>query len=151
MLTNIFIFSLKIIENTLSTLRLIVVSNGKKKLGALLNGIISLIWIFSTSIIIININKDIFSIISFILGASVGSYLGSILEEKIALGNIALVCRANNINEIMSNLNKVSKIIITDNVLLIYLKRKNKKDVINIIKLIDSNAYILTLKARKID
>lgn len=82
MLIYIAIFFSKILENALSTLRLIVVSNGKKKLGALLQGIIALIWIFVTGVVIININKDIFKIIFFCLGSLVGSYLGSILEEK---------------------------------------------------------------------
>ena len=63
MLTYTLIFFSKIIENTLSTLRLIVVANGKKKLGALLQGIIALIWIFVTGIVIIDINKDILKIV----------------------------------------------------------------------------------------
>ena len=37
MLLYFIIFISKIIENALSTLRMIVVSNGKKKLGAFLN------------------------------------------------------------------------------------------------------------------
>ena len=58
MLTYILIFILKIIENTLSTLRLIIVSNGKKKIGAILNGFIATVWIFSISITIIDVNKE---------------------------------------------------------------------------------------------
>ena len=91
MFTYLFIFFSKIIENTLSTLRLIVVANGKKKLGAILNGIISFTWIFSTSIVIININKDVFKIFFFCLGAIVGSYLGSVIEEKIAIARQHLI------------------------------------------------------------
>ena len=53
-----FIFSAKLLENAISTLRLIVVSSGKKIFGAILNLIVSIIWIFSTSLAIINI-KDI--------------------------------------------------------------------------------------------
>lgn len=61
------IFISKILENTLSTLRIIVVSNGKKKLGAILQGIVALIWIFVTGVVIININKDIFKVIFFVI------------------------------------------------------------------------------------
>ena len=75
------IFVSKIIENTLSTLRLILVSKGKKKIGALLQGLVASIWIFSTSIVITNINKDIYNIIFFITGSMLGSYLGSTIEE----------------------------------------------------------------------
>lgn len=78
----ILIFISKVIENTLSTLRLILVSKGKKKIGALLQGIVALVWIFVTGIVIIDINKDIYKVIFFILGSMIGSYLGSSIEEK---------------------------------------------------------------------
>ena len=77
MLIYIFIFISKIIENALATLRFIVVANGKKLLGAFLNGIIALIWIFVTGIVIINVKEDPIKIIMFCLGSIVGSYLGS--------------------------------------------------------------------------
>ena len=60
------IFFSKIIENAVGTLRLIVVANGKKKLGALLQGIVALVWIFGTGIVIVDINKDIFKIVIFV-------------------------------------------------------------------------------------
>ena len=78
----ICIFISKIIENTLSTLRLILVSKGKKKIGALLQGLVASIWVLSTGIVIIDINKDIYKIIFFVLGSIIGSYLGSSIEEK---------------------------------------------------------------------
>ena len=77
------IFFNKVVENMLSTVRIIVIAKNKKILGAILNGLISLVWIFSTSMVISNINKNIFKIISFCLGAIIGSYLGSIIENKI--------------------------------------------------------------------
>ena len=82
----------KILENMLSTLRLIVVANGKKKLGAILNGVIALIWILVTGIVIIDINKDLLKIIFFCAGSVIGSYLGSVVEERIALGTNTLMC-----------------------------------------------------------
>ena len=67
----------------LSTVRIIVIAKNKKILGAILNGLISLVWIFSTSMVISNINKNLFKIIFFCLGAIIGSYLGSIIENRI--------------------------------------------------------------------
>ena len=78
----IIIFISKIIENTLSTLRIILISKGKKKIGAILQGMVALSWIFATSIVIIDINKDMYKIVFFILGSIIGSYLGSSIEEK---------------------------------------------------------------------
>ena len=92
MLIYLAIFFSKIIENAVGTLRLIVVANGKKKLGAFLQGIVALVWIFGTGIVIVDINKDVFKIVIFVVGSIVGSYLGSIIEEKIALGSNMLIC-----------------------------------------------------------
>lgn len=83
-ITYILIFAFKVIENTLSTLRIIVISNRKKILGAILQGTVSIIWIISTSLVVINIQKNPFKIISFTLGATIGSYIGSIIEEKLS-------------------------------------------------------------------
>ena len=81
---SIFIF--KIIEDALATLRLIVVSNGKKVFGAILQFIVTLIWIILTGTVLLGIREDIGKAIAFALGALAGSYLGSLLEERIALG-----------------------------------------------------------------
>lgn len=90
--TYIFIFVSKIIENAIGTLRLIVVSNGKKILGAILQLIIALVWVLSTGLVVVNVNKDPLKIVFFCLGSLVGSYLGSIIEEKLALGSNMLTC-----------------------------------------------------------
>ena len=155
MLIYFLIFISKIIENTLSTLRIIIVSNGKKKLGAILQGIVVLVWIFSLSITIIDINKDIFKIVFFVLGSMFGSYLGSLIEEKIALGSNMLICVTKEIYEEKIK-NKLSNYQITticekDNtysILLIFLKRKEINKIISIIKKIDENSILISEKAK---
>lgn len=152
------IFFSKIIENALATLRLIVVANGKKKLGAFLNGIIALIWIFVTGIVIIDINKDILKIVFFCIGSIVGSYLGSVIEEKIALGSNMLICVVNERYEdtVKRKLKKyqITTICEKDNnysILLIVLKRKEISKISNIIKSIDKNSIIISEKAKTIN
>ena len=85
------IFTFKIIEDALATLRLIVVSNGKKKLGAILQFVVTLIWIVLTSSVLIGMKDDIFKAVALAFGALFGSYLGSVLEEKIALGTNSFI------------------------------------------------------------
>ena len=99
-LTNLLIFTFKVIENTLSTLRIIVISNGKKLLGAILQGTVSIVWVISTSLVVINIQKDPLKIISFTLGALIGSYIGSIIEEKLALGTNMITTIINTVSYI---------------------------------------------------
>ena len=152
------IFFSKIIENAVGTLRLIVVANGKKKLGALLQGIVALVWIFGTAIVIVDINKNVFKIIVFIVGSIVGSYLGSIIEEKIALGSNMLICitKENKENQIKLKLNKykITTICEKDNnysILLIVLKRKEISKISKILKTIDKDILVISEKAKTIN
>jgi len=83
MIICLIIFINKIIENMLGTVRIIVIAKNKKITGAILNGLISLIWILSTSMVLINVDSNPYKIFSFCLGAMIGSYLGSAIEEKM--------------------------------------------------------------------
>ena len=85
------IFISKVIENSLGTLRLIVVANGKKGLGAILQFIIALVWVAVTGAVVTNIMEDPLKIVFFALGSYVGSYVGSFIEEKMALGSNMLM------------------------------------------------------------
>ena len=158
MLIYIAIFFSKIIENAVATLRLIVVANGKKKLGALLQGIVALVWIFVTGIVIIDINKDILKIVFFVIGSIFGSYLGSIIEEKIALGSNMLICitKEKYENKIKNKLNnyQITTICEKDNnysILLIVLKRKEILKITNMLKNIDKDIIIISEKAKTIN
>ncbi len=146
-----FIFSAKLLENAISTLRLIVVSSGKKIFGAILNLIVSIIWIFSTSLAIINI-KDILNIIAFALGSFIGSYIGSIIEEKIAIGSNMLFIvtkKEITIKEKLDEL-KYTSFIINDDIILIMVDRKKRKNLLNIIRKIDPDSTIISDKAKQL-
>ena len=89
------IFIFKIIEDALATLRIIVISKSKKKLGSILQFIVTLIWIILTGTVLMGLQKDILKAIAFAFGSLFGSYLGSVLEEKIALGTNAFLVEVN--------------------------------------------------------
>ena len=150
----ILIFISKILENTLATLRIIVISNGKKKLGAILHGIVTLIWLLITGIVIIDINKDIFKIISFCMGCIVGSFLGSLIEEKIAMGTNTTIAFINNRYKeiIFNNLYKYNINIINSNdvytIIMLITPRKKTITINNIIHNIDNKSIITNLKSK---
>ena len=157
MLIYLFIFISKIIENALATLRLIVVANGKKILGAFLNGIIAIIWLFVTGIVIVNVKEDPIKIIMFCLGSIVGSYLGSLIEEKIAMGTNMLICVVNTMYEdiVKEKLNdyQITTICEKDknhSILFITTKRKDIYKISKIIKNIDKNVNIISEKIKNI-
>ena len=148
------IFAFKVIENTLSTLRIIVVANGKKILGSILQGIVSIVWVISTSLVVINIQKDPLKILAFTSGALIGSYIGSIIEEKLALGTniITTIINKNLTEKIIYALKKQKheaiilngkNIYEQKNILLIIVKRKQNQNIIKLIKNIDESAKII--------
>lgn len=143
------IFLSKILENALATLRIILVSNGKKKSGALLQGLVMLVWILVTGYVIIDINKSIVGILALCFGAICGSYLGSIIEEKIALGLVKLNIITNNKKEVFKKLKNYK--IDYDNNLYIITQRKNINDIIKIIENIDDNYKIISEKIKIYD
>lgn len=141
----LFIFICKILENSIATLRLIIVSNGKKIEGAILNFILSFIWIISTSLVVLN--NNIYKILIFAIGSLIGSYIGSILEERIALGNNMLFI-------ISKEYKKISKLentyLINKDILIIMVKRKKRKEIIDKILNIDSKAIIISESAKQL-
>lgn len=159
-ITYLLIFISKIIENTLSTLRLIVVSNGKKVLGAILQFCIALVWILVTGVVVTNITKDPLKIIFFALGSLVGSYIGSFIEEKLAMGYSLVTCITNSDNYLYETIKrkgyKICKINGEsgnqfNNILLITVPRKKQKNIVSIINEFDKNATILTESIKVFD
>lgn len=150
MIMYILIFLSKIFENTLATLRLIVVASGKKLFGAILLLCTTLIWLSITGIVIVDIQNDPFKIIVFSLGSLVGSYLGSLLEEKIALGYNLITYKTTNKNDlciILNNKNVRYSIIKANNnefLFMIIIPRRHKNHILNLIKEYDSNAIIVS-------
>ncbi len=149
LLKYLIIFILKIIENSLATLRLILVSNGKKWLGAFLLFTTSIIWIVSSHIAIIDINISM--VLIFSVGSLLGSYIGSILEEKMAIGNNMLICIT---QKQMSEILRQNGYIITKvegygkdskkEVLFVILKRNQNKDLISLIRSLDQEVIIVS-------
>ena len=141
----LYIFICKILENSIGTLRMIIVSNGKKIEGAILNFILSFIWIISTSLVVLN--NNIYKILIFAVGSLIGSYIGSILEEKIALGNNMLFV----ISKKYKKINKLENTyLINKDILMIMVKRKKRKEIIDKILTIDNKAVIISESAKQL-
>lgn len=141
------IFISKIIENALATLRIIVVSNGKKKLGAILQGLVTLVWLLVTGVVIIDINNDPLKILFFCFGSVSGSYIGSLIEEKIALGSVKLIIKSERYKEIYLKLN-IYHIELYNKQLEIITKRRNIKRIVDTILKIDQDSKIITEKIK---
>ncbi len=154
-LIYLLIFLAKVTENALGTLRLIMVANGKKKIGALLQFLIAIIWITVTGVVIVGINEDPLKIVFFALGSGFGSLLGSILEEKMAIGSNALNAIVDEAKEkIISAKLRERGFAVTSidahgkdknrKLLIIITSRRKRKKVVDVIEDIDNKAMIFS-------
>lgn len=153
MIIYLAIFIFKIIEEALRTLRIIVIANNKKTFGAILQFFIALLWIIVTGSVIMDIKKDFLKIIIYCLGSLLGSYIGSLIEEKIAMGtNIFMIEINSSLAAILINKLKLKKYKINilkskkENyeLIIITLPRKKINEVTNIIRSFDSKINIIS-------
>ena len=154
----LIIFLAKTIELALGTLRLIVVANGKKTLGAILQGIIAVAWIYITGMVVTNINEDPIKVIAFALGSLFGSYIGSFIEEKMAMGSNMLIAIVDkNLEQTITTHLRHENYAVTvldgkgkekeRSVLMIMVARKKRHRIVNIIKQIDFESLIIAENA----
>ncbi len=146
------IFTLKLLENALGTVRMIFAMNGKKVLSSILQFLIGIVWVASASLAITNVMNDPFKILAFALGSALGSYVGCAVESKLAMGENVLIC----ITRQMKVLNQLSAMGYTYTtllgsgteascyVILLAIPRKKKKEIIAYIKKIDKVSMIIS-------
>lgn len=154
----LIIFLAKTIELALGTLRLIVVANGKKVMGAILQGIIAVVWICITGVVVTNITEDPFKIVAFALGSLFGSYIGSFIEEKMAIGSNMLIAIVDkNLEQTITTHLRHENYAVTvlegkgkdkeRSILMIMVARKKRQRIVNIIKQIDFESLIIAENA----
>lgn len=157
----IFIFIAKVIEVSLSTLRVIILNNGKKMLGAILLFVIIILWLIVAGMVVVNITDDLMSVFMYAFGNAVGSYLGSWIEEKLALGdNLVMAISDDNAGDILATTlrEKGYAVTITEGkgidqnrkILMIISKRKKRQDIFKIIRSVDKKAMVLVQPASDI-
>jgi uncharacterized protein YebE (UPF0316 family) len=90
------IFGAKILEVSLSTLGLIFISRGYKKLATIVSFFEIFIYLFAISRIIQNLS-NVWYYVSYAGGYALGTYFGIWIEEKLSIGyaNIIMITKKN--------------------------------------------------------
>ncbi|MDR0291095.1 MAG: DUF5698 domain-containing protein [Treponema sp.] len=149
------IFISKIIEVTIATLRIILISKGYRKQGTMLSFVEVLLWTFIASRVIMGIVDAPIKGIVFCIGFSVGVYLGSRIEGYIAMGRVLVqtIVSLENAALITSTLREKGYAVTTmeaqgrdaaKKVLMIFANRKGKEEIIGEIQRLDGSAMIIT-------
>ncbi|MBU1094628.1 MAG: DUF2179 domain-containing protein [Firmicutes bacterium] len=144
----------KIIEVSIGTMRIILISKGYKKPGSILGFFEVLLWIFVASTVIDGIMEMPLKGIIYALGFAIGVYIGSMLENRLAVGKILIHVITNKkmSEEIMKVLRESGHGVTSLDahgkdedriVLMIFTNRKNKENIIKLIEATSEKAVIV--------
>lgn len=85
----------KILEISVQSLKTVLMVKGQRVYASLLGFLEVLIWGLVISAVITTLGNDMWLLLFYCVGYSTGLYLGSLLEEKLALGAVNLQIIAN--------------------------------------------------------
>ena len=149
------IFISKIIEVAVSTLRMIMINKGYRKEGTILSFIEIILWVFIASRVIMGIAEAPIKGIVYSVGFSIGVFLGSVIESKIAMGKVLIETIVSKVNStaVTDSLRQMGYAVTTmeakgrdseKTVLKVFANRKGMNDIIAKIQSLDGTAMIIT-------
>lgn len=147
----VLIFLARTVDMTLSTVRNVLTVRGYKYLAPVIAFFEIIIWALAASKVLAGIAENPFRLLAYALGFSTGILLGSLLEEKLAFGNVEIqaIVKKENSEKIITKLKEEGHgvtAISTCNelvvIITIYAKRKLHKHVIELIKGIQEDSVI---------
>ena len=135
------------------TVRTVLITRGEKLFGSIIGFVEVVIWLYIVSVVLVGIKDDPIRMIVYALGFACGNYLGSFLEDKLALGiltiniiaskengeKIATILREKNIGVTGISAEGISE---TKKMLIIHAKRKRKNEIIKLVESTDLNCVI---------
>jgi uncharacterized protein YebE (UPF0316 family) len=149
-----FILIAKTAEVSLGTVRQILINRGYRREGTILSFFEIILWTFIASRVITGIAEAPVKGIAYSIGFSLGVYLGSVIENRIALGNVLVqtIVSATQ-GAAMTPLLREKGFAVTTmkaegrdsekTVLMIFTKRKGKERLVHEITTLDKNAMII--------
>jgi uncharacterized protein YebE (UPF0316 family) len=84
-----FIFTARIFDVTLDTIRIIFVSRGMKYLAPIIGFFEVLIWLIAITQIFSNLTNPLYYV-AYAGGFAMGNFIGIIIEEKMAIGTVVI-------------------------------------------------------------
>ncbi len=152
-LLYIAIMLAKMIEVTIGTTRIVLITRGERLLGACLGFIEVVMWVVLVSTVLKDVSDDPIKVVVYAGGFALGNYAGSILEQKLGIGNIrveAIVMEEHGEDLAQELRNKGFAVTVMNGkgmnfdrqVLLMNIKRKNYDIVVKTIKSFQDNVVI---------
>jgi len=86
MLIYLLIFVAKLSEVAIMTIRLVLTTKGNRLAASLLSAVEITIWLLVTSTVLFGLREDPLRAVAFGLAFAVGTFVGMLIEDKLALG-----------------------------------------------------------------
>jgi len=149
----VLIFFAKIVEVSLTTIRIVLITRGEKFYGSIIGFFEVLIWLYVIGTMLVGINEAPLKMITYASGFACGNYIGCILEEKLALGLITInaivsvkdgealakILRAENVGVTLIEAEGLKE---EKKMLILHVKRKRKCEILKLIENSQINAVI---------
>lgn len=146
----LLIFLARIADVSIGTMRIILLSKGKKYIAPILGFFEVLIWIVVISKILQNLDNYV-NYVAYAAGFATGNYIGIIIEEKLAIGVLVVrIITSKETPKLIKNLHTEgygATVVEAEgskekvNVIFTIIKRNDLKDVVEIIKKHNPKAF----------
>jgi uncharacterized protein YebE (UPF0316 family) len=144
---------MKVVEVSIGTLRIVLITRGERVLGAFLGFIEVLLWIILVSTVLKDVSSDPVKVVVYAAGFALGNYAGSFIEEKLGIGNVrveAIVLEEDGKALAGQIRDKGYAVTVMEgqgmnykrNVLLMNIRRKDCESVVSLIKNLQQNVVI---------
>ena len=148
-----FILVFKIIEVSMATLRIVLITKDERLIGALIGFFEVVLWVILVSTVLSNITEDPIKVVIYAIGFAIGNYVGSKIENYIAIGttNIEAIVFKQDGNQLSTELRSRGFAVTTVDahgmnsereILYIHLPRKKVCNAVSVIKSIQDNVVI---------
>jgi len=147
----ILIFLARAVDVTLGTLRIVFISQGRKKLAPIVGFFEMFIWLLAIGQIFSHLTNFVYYI-AYAGGFAMGNYVGLLLENKISLGLLSLQLIIKDNPEILINTLKEQGYGLTTmtaegskgfvKMVVLIIKRKNLRKVLSIIRNINPRVFV---------
>lgn len=157
----IVILLAKIVEVSLTTLRLVFINKGNKLLVTIIGFIEVTIWLKVASVVLVGINEHPAKMIVYAVGFALGNYIGLLIEDKLGLGysQIQIITSLENCENLANFIRGKGKAVTVVNaegkdsnkvILFTYVKRKDKDKLVNQINDLNISCVITISETQKI-
>lgn len=161
MLMYVVIFLAKIVEVSLQTIRVVLITRGERMIGAIIGFFEVVIWMVIVGNVISDITTDPLKAVAYALGFAAGNYLGSRIEEKLGIGMsevqaIVLKEHGQELAEAVRQAGFAVTVVegqgknFPRNILFMYVRRKRIHDLIETIQSNQTNAVITISEAKPV-